>query len=205
MGDYLLRIGKNRWPIIGRFPLPPFMSDGARTWRELLEFRQFRLYLEYSEKDNPRMFVGKTMQGMRDPGNVTAIDPPNQVVYTNAGALKVRMQLQQIADHPLSADEIALLGPIFNSIEEVSNTVRRKRIKDIRQRWGEEQRRMYDSKIHDLIMGGLSDRQVADAIPPWANEHPELRRYKVPSDSCLQKWAAVERKKNQDMKRKRTK
>ena len=208
MGDYLLRIGKDRWPIIGVWPCPPFMSDGVRIWRGLLEFKQFRVYLEYSENDNPHMFVGKDMQGIRDPGSVKAIDPPNRVEFTNAGMLKVRMVVQQMADHPLTAAEIALLGPIFNSIEEiesakppiedaakvtaVSSKVSRKQ-KDVRPRWGKDERGCYEVKIQSLISDGESNREIAKLIPTWAEANAKLKPYKMPSASTIQKWAAMVR------------
>ena len=217
MADYLLRIGKHRWPIIGFWPCPPFMPDGVRIWRGLLEFKQFRVYLEYSENDNPQMFVGKDMQGIRDPGSVKAIDPPNRVEFTNAGMLKVRMVVQQMADHPLTAAEIALLGPIYNLIEDsesakppigdaasvvaVSSKGSRKH-KDVRPRWGDEERRIYDNKIHEMIMEGKSGRQIARDIPDWAERHSMLKGFKIPQDRSLQGWAKAELK-NIEKKRKR--
>ena len=78
----------------------------------------------------------------------------------------------------------------------------RKKLKDIRPRWGEDERRMYDNKIHDLIMTGYSDRGVAKETVKWAEHKPELSKYKIPSESGIQKWAKSERK-NIGKKRKR--
>lgn len=68
-----------------------------------------------------------------------------------------------------------------------------KKTKDIRPRWGEEERRLYDIKIHELIMDGQTDRGVAREAVKWAKQNPQLARYKTPSESMLQKWAKSER------------
>ena len=69
-----------------------------------------------------------------------------------------------------------------------------RKLKDTRPRWGEDERRIYDIKIHDLIMARESDRGVARKVIEWAKKNPKLQPYKTPSDSMLQKWAKAERK-----------
>lgn len=65
--------------------------------------------------------------------------------------------------------------------------------KDTRPRWGVDERRMYDIKLHELIDGGKSNREAAQAAIEWAKGNPKLAEYKTPSASSLEKWAASER------------
>lgn len=68
-----------------------------------------------------------------------------------------------------------------------------RREKDTRPRWGKDERYSYDIQLHDLIAGGLSDREAARAAIKWAAGNSKLAQYKTPSASCLEKWAAAER------------
>lgn len=69
-------------------------------------------------------------------------------------------------------------------------------------KWGEDELRIYDAKIQDLIRAGKSNRQIADEIPAWAKDNRNLNPYRIPSNSTLQQWAAI--LKDTKKKRKRT-
>lgn len=69
-------------------------------------------------------------------------------------------------------------------------------------KWGEDELRFYDAKIQDLIRAGKSNRQIANDIPAWAKDNPNLNTYRIPSNSTLQQWAAIMR--GAKNKRKRT-
>ena len=92
-----------------------------------------------------------------------------------AGAMEETRRLQQIRE-----------------AAKPKGATRRKR-KDLRPRWGEEERRLYDVKVHDLIMAGHTDRSVAREVVKWAEQNPKLSQYKTPSESMIQKWAKSER------------
>ena len=182
------------------------MSNEERLWREHLNFRGFKIFLRYLESDNPHMFKGKGMDGIKDPGEVCEIMPPDRVRYSDAGVLTVTMDISQInVDTPLTADEIKVIGQIIDSIDTPKQMthVRGKGKKDTRPRWKDDQRRMYDTKIHDLIMGGMTNRVIANEIPLWAEQHPQLSKCKIPGNTSLQKWAAADRKKNQEKTRRK--
>lgn len=69
-----------------------------------------------------------------------------------------------------------------------------RKVKDTRPRWGPDERIMYDIKLHELIESRKSDREAAQAAIEWAAGNSKLSQYKTPSASCLEKWAAAERK-----------
>ena len=62
-------------------------------------------------------------------------------------------------------------------------------------KWGEDERRFYDAKIQDLIREGMSNREIAKAIPTWAEGNPNVNGCRIPGDSALQTWAAKLREK----------
>ena len=68
-------------------------------------------------------------------------------------------------------------------------------------KWGEEERRIYDAKILELIGEGLSNRQIADAIPAWAEGNSNVNKCRIPGNSALQTWAAKLRDKKNRRKR----
>jgi hypothetical protein len=68
-------------------------------------------------------------------------------------------------------------------------------------KWREEERRFYDAKILDLIREGMTNRQIAGSIPAWAKDNPNVKEYRIPSDSTLQIWAAIMRDKRKRRKR----
>lgn len=201
-----MRVGEHWWPLRDRPLRGGSMSHEERVWREHLDFRGFRIFLIYSEIDHPHMFTGKGMDGIIDPGFVCEIMPPNRVRYSDAGVLKVTMHISQShEDAPLTTDEIKVIGQIIDSINAPKQMVdaRRKSKNDTRPRWKDDQRRMYDIKIHELIMDGKTNRVIANEIPLWAEQHPELSKCKIPGNTSLQKWAAADRKKNQEKTRRK--
>ena len=76
-----------------------------------------------------------------------------------------------------------------------------RRAKNNLPKWGEEERRIYDAKILALISAGMSDRQIAEAIPTWAEKNTNVNGCRIPGDSALQKWAATMRDKKKRRKR----
>lgn len=97
-------------------------------------------------------------------------------------------------------------------IREKEKADRRKREEDEKRRaerraennlpkWREEERRFYDAKILDLIREGMTNRQIAGSIPAWAKDNPNVKEYRIPSDSTLQIWAAIMRGKRKRRKR----
>ena len=180
------------WPLIKRMYRGPFEKDGYRGWRESMLFRGLSIDVEYDERDNPQMFTAKSVI---NPAGVTRVLSRTSAQFAEAGILKVRVSAAQRVDERLTAEELKSVGAILNHIygyddEKIGHI---KPGKDVRPRWGGEERRIYDIKIHEMLMDGMSNRQVAKLIPDWAANNPRLAAVKTPSASALQKWASAER------------
>ena len=96
---------------------------------------------------------------------------------------------------PATGADIARLGERVAEANARARPAKKARNKkDTRPRWAKEHREAYNRKLHDLIAGGSSDREAAQAAIKWAAGNPKLKQYKTPSASSLEKWAAAERK-----------
>jgi hypothetical protein len=100
---------------------------------------------------------------------------------------------------PATVEDVAKLGAQIERVAEANAKAatpakKARRVKDTRPRWGADERIMYDIKLHELIESRKSNREAAQDAIKWAAENPKLAQYKTPSASCLEKWAAAERK-----------
>lgn len=147
--------------------------------------QRFRIVQELSVTELPTEATAahrKTLAG-------ESVEPQGQTdIQTIATAVAVAVLREQ--------DKASLLKR-----EEEKKQREQRRAKDTRPRWGAEEQRLYDGKISDLIGAGKTNRQIADEIPKWAEGNSNLRPFKTPSNSALQKWAAILRGKRKKRKR----
>lgn len=140
MNERLMRIGNRHWPLVKRlthsFGLGhekecPDTQDAAeivrwqkgkmeRHWLESMQFRAFKVWVSYTEKDNPSMFTGKGVEGIKNPGYVEEIYPPSRAKFSVAGILNVRLDVWRTPAEnapPLSMEEIKEAGGIIDALE----------------------------------------------------------------------------------------
>ena len=140
MNERLMRIGNRHWPIVDRLMHTrglahekecPDTQDAAeivrwqkgkmeRHWLESMQFRAFQVWVSYTEKDNPSMFTGKGVEGIKNPGYVEEIYPPNRAKFSVAGILNVRLDVRRTQAEnapPLSLEEIKEAGGIIDALE----------------------------------------------------------------------------------------
>ncbi len=155
-------------------------QDGREKMRRAEdESRAARTVAEAVERLSAKRREAQTLGAKRD-GIKMSKSEALASIKTEALALQIRYP----AAAPLFAEFVT---------EPAKPEKRMRKVKDTRPRWGEDDRHAYNRKLHDLIAGGMSDREAARAAIEWAAGNSKLAQYKTPSASCLQKWAAAER------------
>lgn len=221
--EELLRIGDKHWPLVkrvckgcgagpvGECPKTPKEIDkwqrGPKVWQwnELLQFRGFRVWLSFTEKENPSLFesVGEAKQA--EPGRVLEILSPTRAKYSVAGLVNVALRVERFSAEgapPLTLDEIKAVGEIIDWMEGRTSKPPHKtgrKIKDPRPLPGPDARAEYTNKIWDLIPIEHSDRALAGKVVAWARERGEkdpavFGRFKILGESVLAKEAGKLRK-----------
>ena len=201
MPEHLLKIGDTWWALIETLLSKSTTTNDSRMWKVMLRFRGFRLTIGYTEKDHPDLFPGKGMDGIKDPGYVVEIYPPNRVMFSEAGILTVWMLAYQVSDEPpLSAEDIRVVGRIFDELrvpEKVNSKAKRKS-KDTRPLPDKSTKTEYDSKIRELLATVSSNREIARRVINWAEERGQkvsaFNRFRVYGNSSLEKMAGKSRK-----------
>ena len=161
--------------------MEPMKQEGRERMRRAEdESRAARTVAEAVERLSAKRREAQTLGAKRD-GIKMSKSEALASIKTEALALQIRYP----AAAPLFAEFVT---------EPAKPEKRVRKVKDTRPRWGEDDRHAYNRKLHDLIAGGMSDREAARAAIEWAAGNSKLSQYKTPSSSSLEKWAAAERK-----------
>lgn len=138
----MIRIGERYWPLSKRIccgtdrgpagePIATSKGlskrkDGPKVWQwnECLQFRGFRLWIQFTHKDHPKLFEnvpgGENKEAL--PGMVDEIISPNTVKYSFAGVVSVRLKVEPFpaeGEPPLSPEEIKEAGKIMDFLNGV--------------------------------------------------------------------------------------
>lgn len=231
MATKLIRIGDRYWPLLKRIhhgsdygqagePLPTpdgveKWKKGAKVWQwnERLQFRGFRLWIQFTQQDNPALFerLPKTKYMEALPGMVDEIIAPDKVKYSFGGVVTARLKVEPFpaeGEPPLSQKEIKEAGEIMDFIRGVSSPAESK----TKRKTGARKR----GKKHNLkgrekwavaslireIRGGKhkqgeeqpTDKEVVAKLLERAKTHPLLKERIMPGVRTLEGWVAIVRK-----------